>query len=145
MSLEENEALTRRWFAELWNAKRTEIIEELMTEETIAHGMGPNGTSLKGIAPFRAAYDLFVGAFPDLTVTIDQLVVTEDRIATHLTCEGTHTGDHLGVPASGKTVRFPAMTMARLQDGKIVEGWNVIDLLAAFNQIGSAQVSEKLP
>ena len=146
MSIEhENEKLLRFWFEEVWNKKQPELIAELFAPDSIAHGMGPNGTDLHGPAAFRQAYDLFTGAFPDLHVTIERTVASGDTVAVLLRCEATHGGDHLGIPATGRRVQFPVMTMARYQDGKIVEGWNVLDLLAALRQIGAAPVGEALP
>ncbi|MCW3098761.1 MAG: hypothetical protein JWL77_4379 [Chthonomonadaceae bacterium] len=132
----EIEALMRTWFEEVWNQKRPERIPELMSADSIAHGMGPDAASLRGPEAFRQAYDTFTGAFPDLHITIEQFFATTDMVAVLLRCEATHAGDHLGVPASGKRVTFSVMTMARYCDGKIVEGWNVLDLLTAFRQIG---------
>jgi len=80
-----------------------------------------------------------------LQVTVERTVANGDIVACLLRCEATHGGDHLGVPATGRRVNFPVMTMARYDDGKIVEGWNVLDLLAALRQIGAAPVGEALP
>lgn len=141
----ENEAIIRYWVEEVWNQKRAEVIDELVSPECIARGMGPNGTDLVGPEGFKGAHALFVGAFPDLQITIGPMVVSGDMVASQLTCTATHKGDHLGMPATGKQVQFPAMTIARLKDGKIVEGWNCIDLLTAFQQIGALKVSESMP
>jgi len=132
----ENEALIRRWFEEVWNQKRPDRIPEFMDADGIAHGMGPDVAPLRGPEAFRQAYDTFTGAFPDLHVTIEKCVATDDTVAVLLRCEATHGGDHLGFPATGKRVTFSVMTIARYQDGKIVEGWNVLDLLTAFRQMG---------
>lgn len=124
----ENEALLRRWFEEVWNQKRPERIAELASPNVVVHGLGPNGTDLHGVGAFRQAYDVFSGAFPDLHVTVEQSVVSGDTVVFLLRCEATHSGNHLGVPATGKRASFPVMTMARYRDGLIVEGWNVLDL-----------------
>jgi len=141
----ENEALLRCWFEEIWNQKRPERIAELAAPDVIAHGMGPNGTDLRGTGAFRQAFDLFTGAFPDLHIAVERSVASGDTVAILLTCEATHGGDHLGIPATGKRVKFPVMTMARYRDGRIVEGWNVIDLLAALRQIGAVPAGDALP
>jgi steroid delta-isomerase-like uncharacterized protein len=135
---EENEILIRRWFSEVWNQRRPETIDELLAPDVIAHGMGPNGTDLRGPEGFRNAYDLFSAAFPDLHISIDQVVASADMAAAYFTCRGTHQGDHLGVPATGRFVAFPGMTMARYRDGRIIEGWNLIDFFSLFQQIGAA-------
>jgi|SRR5579871_4153464 len=141
----ENEAIFRYWFEEVWNKKQREKITELFAPEGVAHGMGPNGTALYGPAAFLQAYDLFTGAFPDIQVIVERTVASGDIVAGLLRCEATHGGDHLGIPATGKRVQFPVMTMARYHDGKIVEGWNVIDLMAALRQIGAMPVGDTLP
>jgi steroid delta-isomerase-like uncharacterized protein len=141
----ENEARLRYWFEEVWNKKQPQLIAELFAPDSVAHGMGPNGTDLRGPEAFRKAYDLFTAAFSDLHVTVERTVASGDTVACLLRCEVTHGGDHLGIPATGQRVNFPVMTMARFQDGKIVEGWNVLDLLAALRQIGAAPIGEALP
>jgi steroid delta-isomerase-like uncharacterized protein len=137
MSIEhDNEALTRCWYEEVWNQRRPERIVELVASDVIAHGMGPNAADLHGPEAFRQAYDTFIGAFPDLRITIEQCVASGEMVAVLLRCEATHDGDHLGIVATGKRVTFPVMSMAQYRDGKIVEGWNVLDLLTAFQQMG---------
>ncbi|MCW3054698.1 MAG: putative ester cyclase [Chthonomonadales bacterium] len=146
MSLEhDNEALTRCWYEEVWNQKRPERIAELLASDVIAHGLGPNAADLHGPEAFRQTYETFTGAFPDLKITIEQCVAKGDMVVVLLRCEATHGGDHLGVPATGKPVTFPVMSMARYREGKIVEGWNVLDLLTAFHQMGMAPTGEKRP
>jgi steroid delta-isomerase-like uncharacterized protein len=146
MSTEQDpEVLMRQWFEEIWNKKQPELIPEMLGADAVAHGMGPNGTDLYGPEAFTQAYHVFVGAFPDLHITVEQAIKTADRVALLLTCEGTHAGDHLGVPGTGKRVKFSVMTMGRYQDGKIVEGWNVIDLLSALRQSGSLSAGDALP
>jgi steroid delta-isomerase-like uncharacterized protein len=132
---EENKALIRRWLQEVWNEKKPEVIDELLTPDVKAHGMGPNGTVLTGPAAFRSAYDALTGAFPDVEVTVELMIASGDTVATYLTARATHGGDHLGVPATGAKVTFPVMSMARIVDGKIVEGWNVLDLLTVLQQV----------
>ncbi|HVK04355.1 MAG TPA: ester cyclase [Armatimonadaceae bacterium] len=141
----QNEAMFRRWFDEVWNQKRRDRIAELMDEGVVAHGMGPNGTVLSGPEPFAAAFDLFTGVFPDISLTVDKVVASGDTVAAHITCTGTHRGDGLGIPATGQQVSFPCMSMATYRDGLIVEGWNVIDLMSVLRQVQAVQLSSSLP
>ena len=133
-----NEAIIRRWFEDLWNQKRIETIDELYTEDTVAHGMGDGGLPVRGREAFRQVFQLFTGAFPDLLIGIDRILTDGDYVATHYTVRATHSGDHLGFPATGRTVKFSGMTMAHIRHGKIVEGWNTIDFLAMLQQVGAA-------
>jgi steroid delta-isomerase-like uncharacterized protein len=132
----ENEALTRRWFEEVWNQGKAEAIDEMFAPEVVAHGLGDNGGDLHGVEPFKRFQAIFKGAFPDLRIDIEDILSQDDRVAVRYACSGTHSGDHLGIPATGKTVRFTGMTFARWKDGRIVEGWNNVDLAKAFLELG---------
>jgi predicted ester cyclase len=140
-----NEALARYWFEEVWNNRRAAIIDEMVDPECIARGMGPNGTDLQGPDGFKIAHTLFSGAFPDLHITLDVVVASGDIVAAHFTCRATHGGDDIGIPATGRAVQFSGMTMARFRDGKIIEGWNVIDLLSMMQQIHAIPAATSLP
>jgi len=133
-----NEAVIRRWFEELWNQKRLETIDELYTEDTVAHGMGDGGLPIRGREAFKQVFQFFAGAFPDLLISIDRVLVDGEFTATHFSVRATHTGDQLGFTATGRNVKFSGMTLARIHDGKIVEGWNTIDFLAMLQQLGVA-------
>lgn len=145
MSTEENVAVVLDWVERVWNQKEPGAIAQFLTDETLAHGMGPNGTALVGVAPFEQAHALFCDAFPDVHLTVGPIVAEGDKVAAFLVCKATHKGDALGVPASGQPVVFNAMTIARIENGKVVEGWNVLDLLSVFRQIGAMNVSAALP
>lgn len=107
--------------------------------------MGPNGTDLIGREAFEKSHSLFCDVSPDVHVTVGPVVAQGDMVTAFLTCKGTHVGDALGVPATGQTVVFHAMIISRIEGGKVVEGWNVIDLLSVFRQIGATQVAASLP
>jgi steroid delta-isomerase-like uncharacterized protein len=132
----ENEALVRRWFEEVWNQGKQEAIDTLLSEDAIAHSMGEGGADLTGREGFKAIQSVFCGAFPDLHVDVDQVIASGDLVATHITCTGTHLGNHLGFAATGKPVRFTGMTLVRIRNGWLVEGWNLIDFLSMLQQIG---------
>jgi steroid delta-isomerase-like uncharacterized protein len=135
---DDREYLVRRWFEEVWNQKRVDSIDGLLADDSIAHGMGPGGADLYGRDAFKTAHATFLGALPDLRITLDQVLVDGDMVAARFTCRATHRGDHLGVAATGQPVQFTGMTMARIRDGRIAEGWNNIDLLSMLQQIGAA-------
>ncbi len=141
----DNVALILDWVERVWNQKEPGAIARFLTEETIAYGMGPNGTQLIGIEPFEQAHAVFCNAFPDLHITVGVTVSEGDKVASFLTCRATHNGDALGVAATGQAVVFNAMSIARIKDGKIIEGWNVLDLMSAYAQIGATKVAETLP
>src|SRR5438093_12903410 len=116
-----NEALTRRWFEEVWNQGRVEAIDELLAEDGIAHGLG-SGDDLRGPAGFKPFHARFKGAFPDIRITVEDMISEGDMVAVRFTCRGTHAGDHLGVAPTNRKVAFEAMSFVRWRDGQVVEG-----------------------
>jgi len=134
--LEQNKALMYRWFEEVWNQRKTKTIDELMVPDVVAHGLPGEGGVVHGAEAFKASYHLFTGAFPDLTIRVDQVLAEGDMAMARFTCRGTHLGETLGVAASQQPVEFVGMTIAHIKDGQIVEGWNVVDFLTMQKQIG---------
>jgi steroid delta-isomerase-like uncharacterized protein len=128
-----NKAVMRRWFEEVWNKGRVEAIDEMLAPQGIAHGLGPD---LHGPAEFKPFHAMFRGAFPDMKIQIGQIVAEGDLVSLQWTATGTHSGDHLGFPATGRQVQFSGMTIGRLDHQQIVEGWNSFDQLGLFVQLG---------
>jgi steroid delta-isomerase-like uncharacterized protein len=135
----DNEALTRRWFEEVWNKGRAEVIDELMAEDGIAYGLGSGEDNLRGPAGFKTFYSRFKGAFPDIKITVEDIVSAGDKVAVRFTCRATHAGDHLGVKATNRPVQFEAMSFVRWRNGQIVEGWNSVDMLGMLQQIDAVE------
>ncbi len=129
----ENVALLRRWFQEVWNERRTETIDELLAPQSICHA---DGDVLRGRDAFKARmYVPFVSALPDLHVEVDD-VADGDQVVIRWHASGTHTGEGLGFPPSGRTGEFRGMTWVRVSEGKLVEGWqssNIPEIIRGFS------------
>ena len=131
----DNKALVRRWFEEVWNNGRVEAIDELMGPRCVVHGLGPG--TMDGPAGFKPFHASYRDAFPDVTLTIDDIVGEGSIVAARWSGTGTHRGNGLGLPATDRAIRFTGMTFARVENGKIVEGWNNFDQLGMFQQLGA--------
>lgn len=129
----ENKALVVRWFEEVWNKGRSDVIDEMFAADGVAHGLGEDRHGPAGFKPFHAA---FRQAFPDVRVQVDEMIAEGDKVAYRLTATGTHRGDGLGFAATGRPARFLAMGSVRIANGQIVEGWNVLDQLGMLTQLG---------
>lgn len=127
--------LIRRWFEEVWNQQRAEAVNELMAPDAVGHGLGDSSAALHGPAAFRQVHARFCGAFPDLHIQVEDVIVEGDRSAARLTVTGTHRGDHLGFPATGRPVRFSGMLLARWRDGQLVEGWSEFNFASMMQQL----------
>jgi steroid delta-isomerase-like uncharacterized protein len=117
----ENAAIVRRWFDEVWNQRREETIDDLLTDDSVCYG---EDGALVGVSEFRdRRYRPMVAAFPDLRVQIDDVIADGERVAIRWSASGTHTSDGLGFGPTGQAVTFSGLTWMRLGGGKIIEGW----------------------
>jgi steroid delta-isomerase-like uncharacterized protein len=137
MSVKENVELMRRWFKEVWNEGRTQTISELLSPNGIGIGQREDGSPLRGPAEFVPFVERIRGAFPDINVVVEDAFGAKDKVVLRWSATMTHRGDHLGMPASGKHVRMTGITIARIADKKIVEGWDNWDQLGMLKQIGA--------
>lgn len=113
--------LARRWFQQVWNERRDDTIDELVTAESVCHADdGP----MRGPAEFRERmHGPFLAAFPDLRVEVEATIQQGDQVVVRWTAAGTHTGDGLGFPATGQPASFRGMTWIRTCDDRMVEAW----------------------
>jgi steroid delta-isomerase-like uncharacterized protein len=139
MSVEENVQLMRRWFKEVWNEGRTQTIHDLLAPDSIAIGQLDDGQELRGPADFVPFVERIRGAFPDINMVVEDAFGAGDKVVVRWSGTMTHCGDHLGMPASGKKVRLTGITIARIRDNKVIEGWDSWDQLGMLKQIGAYQ------
>ena len=126
-----------RWFDEVWNKGNPSAIDEMMAPDAIVHGLGEAGRSTTGPEAFKPFQGRLRGAFPDIQVTVEEVIEQGDMIASRWTARMTHQGDDLGIAATGRRVEVTGMSMGRLRDGKLVEGWNNWDTASLMQQIGA--------
>lgn len=132
MSLEENKVLIRRSFEE--SDRRKTYPAELCAPGFTAHPPGSPPVDLEAWQKYVAMY---YAAFSDLNVTIEQVVAEGDRVAVRVMARGTHTGELLGIPASGKQISVVNHAFARTSEGKIAEWWPSPDTIGLMRQIGA--------
>jgi steroid delta-isomerase-like uncharacterized protein len=136
MPVEENVVLMRRWFKEVWNEGRTQTVYELLAPDAVAIGQLEGGIALRGPAEFASFVERIRGAFPDIKLVVEDVFGADDKVVLRWSASMTHQGDHLGMPATGKPVRSSGITIARIRDKKITEGWDHWDQLGMLQQIG---------
>lgn len=129
----ENKAVVRRWFEEVWNKGRAAAIDDMLAANGVIHGLGQ---SLHGPSEFKTFHAAYRTAFPDIKIHIDDIVAEGDTVAIRWSAVATHGGTLLGAAATNKVVKFTEMGFARVQNGKIVEGWNNYDELGIFGSLG---------
>ena len=135
MSTATNKALARRVFEEGFNQGKAESIDELIAAEFVDHGAAP-GVPDTGTESFRQTMLLFRTAFPDVHVTIDDMIAEGDRVVTRSLWHGTHRGTFFGIPATGKSFSLTSTDILRIEQGKVVEHWGNEDDLGMLQQLG---------
>jgi len=134
---EENKAVLRRWFDEVWNNARADVIEELFDENGIAHGLSDDPSNpIRGPRNYRPFYEAFRQGFPNLKVIIEDMVAEGDKVAARCSVRGSHEGEFLGRAATQSPVEITGITIVRIYNGKIVEAWNNFDFMTLYKQVG---------
>jgi steroid delta-isomerase-like uncharacterized protein len=136
MSTENNIQLMRRWFQEIWNEGRLETVHELFAPDGVARGQRGAEAEIRGPEEFVKFVHEIRGAFPDIKVQVEDVFGAGDKVVLRWSGTMTHTGDALGLPPTGRTVRSRGITIARFADGKVIEGWDSWDQLGMLEQIG---------
>ena len=133
MSAEEYRRLARRFVEDVWDKGDLAAVEEVFARDVVDHHAVWPAPGVEGQKQLLTA---FRTTFPDLHVTADDILVDGDRIVVRWTACGTHQGELLGIPATGKQVTITGIDILRIADGKIVERWAEDNGLALMQQLG---------
>ena len=90
---------------------------------------------MRGTAIWRQNAEMMKRAFPDLHAHIDDIFASQDRVAVRVTFTGTHSGEFLGIPATGRSIRYVSHEIYRVADGRIAEEWLCSDMATLMRQI----------
>ena len=132
----DNKELARRLYEELWNKRRREAADELLSPDFVSHDP-QSPTALKGLEGYKQAVQYYLNAFPDLHFTIEDQICEGDRVVTRWTSTATHKGDLAGIPATGRRISNSGIICHRVKDGKFVESWSNWDVLGMMQQLGA--------
>lgn len=117
----------RRWFEEVWNARRDESVDELMAPDSIGH---VEGGEYRGPAGFREMRAMFLSALPDVHLEVEDILSSADgkRAAVRWRAYGTHGGEGFGLKATNRNIDVRGTTWLVVENGKVVEGWDTWNL-----------------
>ena len=120
-------------YEEVWNDGKLKVIDEICSPGYIGIGhygeeRGPDSVE-SGVANRRTA-------IPDIHVTIEDIILAEDRVLARLTFRGTHKGEFQGIPPTNKVVKWSGIWIYRVANGKFVERWHNYDMLGLMQQLG---------
>ncbi|MFQ5947374.1 MAG: ester cyclase [Acidimicrobiia bacterium] len=134
MSVEENKTIFRRVMDEVFNTGDVDRVDEFVAEDFIEHEAFP-GLPEGRDAP-KAFLRMLHEGFPDVKISIDDLIAEGDKVVGRGTITGTHRGEFMGMPPTGNKVEVHAIDVVRFRDGLAVEHWGVTDQLAMMQQLG---------
>jgi steroid delta-isomerase-like uncharacterized protein len=140
MLAEGNKALVRRFVEEFWNDGNMSAADELMAPDAKIHMPTGEVVDVDGLKGFAGA---FRGSFPDWHSTFEELIAEGDRVAERWTGRGTHRGELMGIPPTGKRVEVPGSVFYRIVDSKIVEFRGQLDMLSLMQQLDAATLPQQ--
>jgi steroid delta-isomerase-like uncharacterized protein len=131
---EQNKRIARKVFEDIQSQGNLALVDELVAADYVGHSPlgdihGPEGT--------KQLETVLKGAFPDYRVEVEDQIVNGDKVVTRWTARGTHQGPFQRIPPTGKSMTMTGMTIFRIADGKLVEGWTNADILGLLVQLGA--------
>jgi steroid delta-isomerase-like uncharacterized protein len=137
MTTSDNISLMERWYREVWRESKNETIYELLAPNAVLTGTNGPKEQIHGPKEFAAFAEQIRSAFSATEIVVEDSFGVDDKVVARWSATMTHYGNGLGVPATGKQVRITGTSIARIENGKIVEGWDNWDRLAMLEQIGA--------
>jgi len=139
MGTEEHKAVARRFYDEVLNEARVELLDDLTVEGYEEHDPIPGQrTGREGLKDRVTMIERGFGQ----RFTIEDVVAEGDRVVVRWTGRGTHAGEFMGIPPTGRSFTIAGIDIYRLQDGRLAEHWHVVDQLALLQQLGLIPRSE---
>ena len=137
MTTQDNKVIVQRWVDEVLNTR--DVSEQSPAYELVAAdfvGHFPGQPALEGLEAYRQFGSQYFSAFPDLQITPEDLIAEGDKVTMRYAWRGTHKGELMGIPATGKQVVTSGISILRVANGKIAEQWDSFDNLGMLQQIG---------
>ncbi len=134
---ERNKAVVQRYVDEIQNAHSLDALESIFAEDFVDHMASSGGLYLGGMDGLKRGYATFLNAFPDLHVTVEDMIAEGDKVVAYKTVTGTHRGTHLGIPPTGKRVQWQNVGIYCIKNGKIAEYWGLLDEMSLFRHLGA--------
>jgi steroid delta-isomerase-like uncharacterized protein len=135
MPAEENKNVIRRAYEELWNGRRIDVVDEMVTEDFLNHAAPPGRQ--RGRQGLKDVVRMFEGAFPDFRYEVEEVIAEGEKVAVRDIFAGTHQGDFMGIPATGNRVTMEAIHIFRFDGGRMAEHWVARDDLGMMRQLGA--------
>jgi steroid delta-isomerase-like uncharacterized protein len=134
MSADTNKSAVRRFLGEAFDKGNLAAVDELIAEDFVDHNPPPKVRADK--TGLKQTVTLFRSAFPDLRLTVEDMIAEGDKVAVRIVSRGTHKGELMGIAPTGRSIAVNEEHILRLANGKIAEHWGVEDNLSMMQQLG---------
>jgi predicted ester cyclase len=134
MSEEQNKQVFRMVIEEAYSRGNMDVLDRAFAPNFVEHQAGILPPTVEGV---RKSIGYLRRAFPDIKLTIDEIIASGDKTWARITGNGTHEGPFMGLPPTGKSIVVTVMDVCRFENGQIVEHWGVADQLAVMAQLGA--------
>ena len=134
MSVERNKAVVRSHFEEIWEKGNLDFVDENLTPDFVNHD--PRGPEAPGVEGLKQYVTMVRNAFPDISVTVEDVITEGDKVAARAAFRAIHQGEYQGIPPTGKEMTVELIGIFRVAEGKIAEAWILRDDLSMMQQLG---------
>jgi len=139
MDQQRNKANLQRLYDEVMNGHRVDAADDLITPDRPDHDPNLPPEFTQDREGFKRLFRMFIAAFPDLRFDTELMVAEDDLVASYNSMQGTHRGEFMGIPPTGKSFKVYAADVCRFtDDGLIAEHWGVFDMGSMMQQLGVA-------
>ena len=130
----------RQYVEDIFNLRRFDLADQYYLPDVILHSASPGVASGRGVEHFKGLARGFFASFPDAHFSVEEVVTQDDRLAARLIIEGTHKAEFLGVAPTGKRIYVYDFVNYRIEDGRIVEVWSLVDMMLLLEQLGAVSM-----
>lgn len=131
----DNKAIVRRLYEEVWNKRRLELVDEIISPSHALHDPNLSGSAV-GPEAYKRQVTRFITAFPDLRFTVEDIVDEKEKLAVAWTISGTHKSEFMGIPATNKKVSVDGITISHIVDATIMDSYVSWDAWGMMQQLG---------
>ena len=140
MSTVDNKAIASRFFDEVINQRKLDVLDEIAHSNVKGH----ISDGVMSREEWKKILEMGLNAFADHHQTVHDWIVEGDKVVARWTVEGTHTGIYVGIPSTGRRMKATGIEIFRIENGKIVEEWCNLDFYGVVRQLGAVPGREEL-
>jgi steroid delta-isomerase-like uncharacterized protein len=134
-------AIVRRLYDEVWNKRRLELVDEIISPSHALHDPNVSGSAI-GPEAYKRQVTRFIMGFPDLRFTVEDMVGEKEKVVVAWTISGTHKGEFMGIPPTNKRISVDGITINHIANGKIMDSYISWDALGVFQQLGAPPMGQ---